>query len=432
MSSRKFQVNDEITLYSDDEDGDYLDSNENNRLLGLNDGYHHKNRRRERKHCNPCPTLGIVLMCILVSLYIFLYNVYTSNSPARVVAISGWDRNTTRDTASYVFPDNNTTIIEPLNVCNDKLFLLVIVCSSAVNHETRISSSQLDPSHHNFSVKILFLLGQTPNNETQAKINTESDTYGDVIQESFLDTYNNLTLKTIMMLKWVNRNCLTKSKLNGDCTTRRTIINVSPILAAKFLMKCDDDTFVNIPNLLHVLLGGTVPVYNATIQEYDQHSIQAKLGANRLNQYKELLLGLRFCNSKPIANISSKWYTPMYMYSGNIYPAYLSGTGYVMSMDVVEKLYKTSLSTQLFHLEDVYLTGICAESAKITPRNHQLFSYQSYKNICELKGMITKHEFTSNDIRKAYEFVTNTKAFCPKPDKYFRVRRAKKNSRGCK
>lgn len=123
-------------------------------------------------------------------------------------------------------------------------------------------------------------------------------------------------------------------------------------------MKCDDDTFVNIPNLLHVLLGGTVPVYNATIQEYDQHSVQAKMGSNRLNQYEELLLGLRFCNSKPIANISSKWYTPMYMYSGNIYPAYLSGTGYIMSMDAAEKLYKTSLKTPLFHLEDVYLTGM--------------------------------------------------------------------------
>lgn len=49
----------------------------------------------------------------------------------------------------------------------------------------------------------------------------------------------------------------------------------------------------------------------------------------------------------------------MYMYSGNTYPAYLSGTGYVMSMDVVEKLYKTSLVTPLFHLEDVYLTGKC-------------------------------------------------------------------------
>lgn len=45
------------------------------------------------------------------------------------------------------------------------------------------------------------------------------------------------------------------------------------------------------------------------------------------------------------------------MYSGNIYPNYLSGTGYVMSMDVVAKLYNASLTTPLLHLEDVYLTG---------------------------------------------------------------------------
>lgn len=69
-----------------------------------------------------------------------------------------------------------------------------------------------DSSRHDFAVKILFLLGQTANNETQVKINTESEVYGDVIQESFLDTYNNLTLKTVMMLKWVNKNCRHKSK----------------------------------------------------------------------------------------------------------------------------------------------------------------------------------------------------------------------------
>lgn len=78
-----------------------------------------------------------------------------------------------------------------------------------------ISETQSNgPSHHDFAIKILFLLGQTASNETQAKINTESEVYGDVIQESFLDTYNNLTLKTVMMLKWVNKNCQNKSKLN--------------------------------------------------------------------------------------------------------------------------------------------------------------------------------------------------------------------------
>lgn len=61
-----------------------------------------------------------------------------------------------------------------------------------------------------FSVKIVFLIGQTLNNETQNKIYDESDTYRDIIQESFIDSYNNLTLKSIMMLKWVSNNCYDK------------------------------------------------------------------------------------------------------------------------------------------------------------------------------------------------------------------------------
>lgn len=43
--------------------------------------------------------------------------------------------------------------------------------------------------------------------ELQARIVNESEVYGDIIQESFVDSYNNLTLKTIMMLKWVTNNC---------------------------------------------------------------------------------------------------------------------------------------------------------------------------------------------------------------------------------
>lgn len=46
------------------------------------------------------------------------------------------------------------------------------------------------------------------------------------------------------------------------------------------------------------------------------------------------------------------------MYHGQIYPNYLSGTGYIMSRDVVTRLYQTALETPLIHIEDVYITGI--------------------------------------------------------------------------
>lgn len=45
------------------------------------------------------------------------------------------------------------------------------------------------------------------------------------------------------------------------------------------------------------------------------------------------------------------------MYDKDKYPNYLSGTGYVMSIDTVAKLYNASLETPVFHLEDVFLTG---------------------------------------------------------------------------
>lgn len=67
-------------------------------------------------------------------------------------------------------------------------------------------------SQQNFSVKVVFLVGRVQNNETQLRINEESEFNNDLIQESFLDTYNNLTLKTVMMLKWVNNNCIDKGE----------------------------------------------------------------------------------------------------------------------------------------------------------------------------------------------------------------------------
>lgn len=55
-----------------------------------------------------------------------------------LVPISGWDKNTTRDTSFYVFPQQNTTIIDPaVHICSKKIFLLMVVCSSSVNFEIR-------------------------------------------------------------------------------------------------------------------------------------------------------------------------------------------------------------------------------------------------------------------------------------------------------
>lgn len=62
-------------------------------------------------------------------------------------------------------------------------------------------------SHAHFQIQVVFLVGKIENNETQEKLISESQTYDDLIQENFMDSYNNLTLKAVMMLKWVVNNC---------------------------------------------------------------------------------------------------------------------------------------------------------------------------------------------------------------------------------
>ncbi|KAF5304756.1 hypothetical protein FQA39_LY09533, partial [Lamprigera yunnana] len=137
-------------------------------------------------------------------------------------------------------------------------------------------------------------------------IEIESQIYDDVVQENFIDTYNNLTIKSVFLLKLVKNECSS---------------------AVKFVMKTDDDTFVNLINLVNTL--------------------------QRIK--KSIMFGKLVIQSKPIRDYYDKWYVPSYMYSKKFYPNYLSGTAYVMTIDIPKKLYQTSLHVPLIHLEDVYV-----------------------------------------------------------------------------
>lgn len=118
------------------------------------------------------------------------------------------------------------------------------------------------------------------------EIRKEFKKHNDIIQEDFIDSYNNLTIKSVLMLKWVHRNCLNQ---------------------AAFLMKSDDDTFVHIPNVLHYLLGGTLPIYEKVKQFYNFLEANPISYKNRLNITKKLLMGFAFC-SVPARSGRDLWY----------------------------------------------------------------------------------------------------------------------------
>ncbi|XP_047523945.1 uncharacterized protein LOC125062222 [Pieris napi] len=207
--------------------------------------------------------------------------------------------------------------------------------------------------------KVVFLLGLPANDnssEVQDKIDEEVDKYGDIIQEGFIDSYNNLTLKSIMMLKWVTNNC-------GD--------------SVRYILKTDDDMYINVPNLM------------TNLQNRSKIHDQTK-------EKEYLLIGDLICGARPVLDTSNKWYSPRYMYSGRVYPRYLSGTGYVLSTPTAHALYQAALRTHYFHLEDIFITGMCSlrASPRITPRDEPGFSYNGGGGACAVHSKLTAHRVT--------------------------------------
>lgn len=88
---------------------------------------------------------------------------------------------------------------------------------------------------------------------------------------------------------------------------KKGLANSPMYFPVKYSMKCDDDTFVNVPNLIHVLLGGTVPAYKATRHHYNELTMDTLSPKNRLTRSDLLLIGQRIDHAEPITDYKSKW-----------------------------------------------------------------------------------------------------------------------------
>ncbi|XP_041659534.1 beta-1,3-galactosyltransferase 2-like [Cheilinus undulatus] len=215
----------------------------------------------------------------------------------------------------------------------------------------------------------LFLLGR--NGEKlgvlqQKMLEAESSRHHDIIQQDFRDTYNNLTIKTLMGLNWVALHCP----------------------QASYVMKTDSDMFVNTENLIENLLQ---PKMKPKMNYFTGHMME---------------------DFSPIRNNESKWYVPPELYPGNRYPTFCSGTGYVFSGDLVTKIYQASLNVPYINLEDVYV-GLCLAKLGVKPTpppnpllfNHWHVSYSS----CRYKHLITSHGFNPKEIFRYWRRLQSTK-----------------------
>ncbi|XP_007535692.2 beta-1,3-galactosyltransferase 5-like [Erinaceus europaeus] len=195
-------------------------------------------------------------------------------------------------------------------------------------------------------IKTLFLLGAGPNKNLSGEVSQESWQHRDIIQKDFVDTYNNLTLKTLMGMEWVHRFCP----------------------QAAFVMKTDTDTFVNVYYLTDLLL--------------------------QKNRTARFFTGALSLNKFPIRNKNSKWFVSTEEYPRDKYPLFCSGSGYVFSSDIAGLVYNVSRSVAFLKLEDVFV-GLCLERLNITPQplhsEDVFFPFGLHFSVCRFKKIVACH-----------------------------------------
>lgn len=210
-------------------------------------------------------------------------------------------------------------------------FLLVLVFSSAANLTQRDAVRMTWGNQtvcQGVSVKVLFFLGSSPNLAAEQNLLIESDRYGDIIQgqsETDLSSQGSVE-RTILALRWVIAFC--------------------PM--ARFVLLTKDSVFVNLP----AIIGYTLNLHGHP---------------------EDLYLGRVIQKESPNRDPRSPCYVSPVLYPDKYLPEYCDGTTYVLSQDVVRKVYVASATVNALVQPDVFV-GLCAQRAGVTPTHSSRFS----------------------------------------------------------
>ncbi|XP_031145347.1 beta-1,3-galactosyltransferase 2-like isoform X2 [Sander lucioperca] len=272
-------------------------------------------------------------------------------------------------------PHNYHFIMDNEEVCKTKTpFLVLMVPVAPTNVAARDAIRQTWGNNSLVQGEVvltLFMMGLSGGaavEQLQEKLKQENLQHHDLIQSDFMDSYINLTIKTMVIMDWLATRCRT----------------------AAYAMKIDSDMFLNIDNLVMML---------------------QKPGIPKLNY----LTGMLMWNRPVIRSKNSKWYVPEEMYPDPQYPTYALGMGYVFSNDLPEKFVEVSKSIKPFNIEDAYI-GMCMKKLGLAltspPNPSQFKAYNTRYDRCEYSKIITYILGSSEELVKYWTDLKKPKPPC--------------------
>nr|XP_043896827.1 beta-1,3-galactosyltransferase 1-like [Solea senegalensis] len=221
------------------------------------------------------------------------------------------------DQCFVAYPHEYHLIVDEPDRCwKENPFLVLIIPVAPHNREARDvirNTWSKETTVLGRGVSHYFLLGLSKDGDEsevlKEQVLQESQRHHDILQSDFVDSYSNLTIKTMVMFEWLSSHCPKTS----------------------YAMKIDSDIFLNVHNLVDMLNKAPRHLY---------------------------MTGRVARNAVVLRDPNSKWFLPVSAFAESVYPPYALGLGYVFSMDLPKRIQEASSHVPPVYIEDVYV-GLC-------------------------------------------------------------------------
>ncbi|XP_022976833.1 hydroxyproline O-galactosyltransferase GALT6-like [Cucurbita maxima] len=193
----------------------------------------------------------------------------------------------------------------PLPEKNMELFIGILSAGNHFAERMAVRKSWMQHKLIRSSLVVArFFVAMHGRKEVNIELKKEAEYFGDIVMVPYMDNYDLVVLKTIAICEYGVRT-----------------------VAAKYIMKCDDDTFVRV---------------DAVIDE-----------AHKVRAGRSLYVGNMNYHHKPLRY--GKWAVTYEEWPEEDYPAYANGPGYILSSDIAEYIVSEfeKHKLRLFKMEDV-------------------------------------------------------------------------------
>ena len=225
--------------------------------------------------------------------------------------------------------------------CIKKLNLLILVSSNAPHSDRRSMIRKhwgnISNWKTNFTWKVVFITGAAAK-QVMHNLHVEANLYKDIVMENINESFYRMSYKVMIGLQWAYT-----------------------YLKFDYLLKCDDDVFVQIDHLME-----------------------------RLSTSKDHFFGQRMFH-QPVER-SGRYGVSKEEYFKDHYDPYCSGGGFILSYETVYKMIPFFNWTQPLKIDDAYM-GILAAKAGVETVHYN--GFMMWNNNCQYaKDLIISHPVT--------------------------------------